>query len=170
MYSARTIALYLIRKADGNCTDFTLLKLLKIMYLIQGHYLAATGKKLFDDPIYAWKYGPVIKSIYDEFKGYGNVALNLVLLNDDYYQMQAEMAEEELSSTDKYFVDAIYSLYIEFTAAQLINITHAEGSPWHEAYKINFNAPHLDVRNIEINSDKIREYYENELSHYKSQN
>ena len=47
------------------------LKLIKLMYIAQGLSLSLSDRALFPDPIEAWKYGPVISSIYHEFKHFG---------------------------------------------------------------------------------------------------
>ena len=47
------------------------LKLIKLMYVAQGLSLSLLDKELFPEPIEAWRYGPVIPSIYHEFKHFG---------------------------------------------------------------------------------------------------
>lgn len=41
------------------------------MYLCYADYLCDTKENLFDDKIYAFKYGPVIESVYETFKKSG---------------------------------------------------------------------------------------------------
>ena len=50
---------------EGQVTNLSLNKLL---YFAQGHSLAENGKPLFDEPIEAWQYGPVVPSVYHTFK------------------------------------------------------------------------------------------------------
>ena len=44
------------------------LKLQKLLYYAQGSFLAVTDSPLFDDPIVAWQHGPVVESVYHEYK------------------------------------------------------------------------------------------------------
>ena len=46
----------------------TNLKLVKLCYIAQGLSLALLDKPLFSEPIEAWQYGPVVPSVYHEFK------------------------------------------------------------------------------------------------------
>ncbi|WP_366513810.1 type II toxin-antitoxin system antitoxin SocA domain-containing protein [Planktotalea sp.] len=44
------------------------MKLQKLVYIAYGWHLALSGKKLFTEEIEAWKHGPVVPSLYHEFK------------------------------------------------------------------------------------------------------
>ena len=45
----------------------TNLRLQKLLYFAQGWSLARYGKPLFDAPIEAWKFGPVVREVYNEY-------------------------------------------------------------------------------------------------------
>ena len=51
--------------------SMTNLKLQKMIYLVYAEYLEKTGKKLFKDDIIAFKYGPVVPSVYEYYKDNG---------------------------------------------------------------------------------------------------
>jgi uncharacterized phage-associated protein len=75
MYDARVIADYVIayyEKADWCISN---LKLQKVLYFLQAEYLVSTGNKLFDDEIEAWGIGPVIPSVYREYKIFGGASI-----------------------------------------------------------------------------------------------
>ena len=55
---------------DEAAPDIDPMKLQKLLYYCQGYSLGLRGKPLFADPIEAWKYGPVVRSVYQEFKKY----------------------------------------------------------------------------------------------------
>jgi uncharacterized phage-associated protein len=44
--------------------DLTHLKIQKLLYFAQGWHLAYFDFPLFEDPVEAWKYGPVVTSVY----------------------------------------------------------------------------------------------------------
>lgn len=42
-----------------------------MIYLCFANYLCKYDKELFDDTIFAYKYGQVVDSVYEKYKGYG---------------------------------------------------------------------------------------------------
>ena len=71
-----TIANYFISKALADGIKLTLLQLIKLVYLAHGWHLGLTGRPLISETVQAWKYGPVIKSLYDRFKRYDSQPLD----------------------------------------------------------------------------------------------
>ena len=135
MATAKAVAAYLIEKASalggsseelsGN-NDLTNLKLQKLLYFAQVKYLKETGDLLFDEPIEAWKYGPVVRSIYERLKGYG--AYVVTDFDED------TSAAEELSADEKAFLDRFFEEYAKYSAWALVNKTHEADSPWDKIY------------------------------------
>ena len=76
------VAKYILVKV--KCTH---LKLEKLVYLCFAEYLCQYDDELYDDCIYAYKYGPIVKSVYEKYKGYG------------YKEIEKE---EEIDTTDIY--------------------------------------------------------------------
>ena len=72
MYKATDIANFLVYLMSDSCDDLTNLKLNKILYYAQGHYLKNYGKPLFEDAIEAWQHGPVVHSVYHSYKCFNN--------------------------------------------------------------------------------------------------
>ncbi|ADH92212.1 Panacea domain-containing protein [Arcanobacterium haemolyticum] len=52
-------------------SDVTQMKLHKLLYLAQAHYLAVTGYRLMDSDVEAFEHGPVIKAVFPMFREYG---------------------------------------------------------------------------------------------------
>ena len=68
-YPAKVIANYFIKKAiEQNDKSLNLMKLLKLLYIAQGWSLAMFDRKIINEPIDAWKYGPVVANIYHSLK------------------------------------------------------------------------------------------------------
>ena len=88
-YDVKEIAKKIIAKTDIEHGDtISNLKLQKMLYYMQGFHLAFFDTPLFDDEIYAWQYGPVVPSVYNEYKRYNAKAINLpkgdiIRLTDD---------------------------------------------------------------------------------------
>lgn len=93
------------------------LKLQKMMYYQQGFHLAYFGTPLFDEDIVAWQYGPVVPSVYKEYKSFESNSISTskegISLSDD---------EEELFNN-------VYEEYNQFSAVALMKMTHEE-TPW----------------------------------------
>ena len=54
--------------------DVSPMKLQKLLYFANKRYLKDTGSPLFAESFQSWKYGPVLSSIYYEFRSYQCVA------------------------------------------------------------------------------------------------
>jgi uncharacterized phage-associated protein len=56
-------------RLDPNAEELTQMKAMKLLYYIQAASLVVTGKRMFDNDIVAWKYGPVMQEVHDRYKG-----------------------------------------------------------------------------------------------------
>lgn len=71
-YRAMDIANLIIAYANLNRKGtLSPIKLQKILYYVYVECLVRHGIKLFDTPIEKWKFGPVVSSVYHNFKNYG---------------------------------------------------------------------------------------------------
>ena len=71
-YSPAAIANNILWLAREEGISVTVMKLLKLVYIVYGWTLASLDHKLFNEPIQAWKHGPVIPSIYYQFDNFGS--------------------------------------------------------------------------------------------------
>ena len=134
--------------------EISVLKLVKLCYIAQGFSLAVLNRPIFnDDKIEAWRYGPVVPSIYHEVKHFkkGNITEKskfLTLNNDfDFIEETPELTDEN----DKKIVQIVWNMYGKFSAGELVDLTHKNGTPWDLTYKPNSN-------NV-IPNELIKEYY-----------
>ena len=75
-YTPITIATYFLQKEKDNRT-ITPMKIIKLVYIAQGWYLALkNGNSLISENAEAWKYGPVIPSLYDRFRTWGSSVIS----------------------------------------------------------------------------------------------
>ena len=123
------IAKYIL--AMRKCTH---LELEKLVYMCYADYLCSTHKKLFYDKIYAFKYGPVIESVYEKYKGTKDIEKELT---QDYEKMPARsrilFAEDGISKIS--YIDQTLKTYGKLSASKLIDITHVIGGPWDSVEK-----------------------------------
>ena len=121
MYNPIDIANYFLKKY-GQENNITPMKLVKLVYISHGWYLGITDNALIDENPEAWKYGPVIPTIYHHFKDYGR---NPIKLNN------IEEIPDTLSKEITFFLEKIWEVYGKYTAVELSSKTHEIGTPWY---------------------------------------
>lgn len=153
--TAVQVANYLILKARTEKEgDLTNMKLQKLLYFAQGLFLAGTeGKQLlFDDPIEAWKYGPVIPSVYQQLSGFGENQINVFLLDKS-----GNIAEfESLDKDVKYVADYVWNKYGHYDSYRLSSMTHRPDTPWKNTI---INKRGFFRSRPEIDVDEMKKYF-----------
>lgn len=104
---------------EGDSEYISNLKLQKLLYYAQGTYCAMTGKELFSDPIVAWRHGPVIESVYHEYKSNGSSGIEF---NDAFDFSCIDVETENI-------LEEVYDYFGQYSAWKLRNMTHEE-DPW----------------------------------------
>lgn len=132
------IANFFIEKQKG----IDRLSLQKYCYLSHGFKLGLLGLEkgsMSDEPVEAWKYGPVFPTVYQMFK---------YLSNTD----QPVTVDCTLSKTDKQICEIVWKIYKDFTAWQLVDVTHRKDGPWHKVFYNNEGdeKPHFIIDNSNI--------------------
>lgn len=97
------------------------LKLQKLLYYMQGYWLAFFNKPLFNEDIIAWMYGPVVKEAYSYFKEYGSASIDVTKVNDPDI---GDFSDEEWDLFNSVLIE-----YGQFSAVKLMDMTHNE-LPW----------------------------------------
>ncbi len=116
---------------------------------------------LFIEPIYAWKHGPVIRSLYDEFKHYKAGAIDKFSMTYDMDSHASDYPRIPNKEKDVILVlDKVWEIYKDFKAVTLREKTHEEGTPWRETYKQGEGAGRV------INDELIRSHFESKITEY----
>jgi uncharacterized phage-associated protein len=151
MEALRVADFFIWKDSQQNNPDLTNMKLQKLLYFAQGFYLIDHPDVLIDENIEAWKFGPVIPSVYHFFKSSKD---NIVLLQrgnilkDQITGLTTEI-EESLSET--------WEILKDIGAIHLSNITHADNSPWSEIVAKRGGVKNLNHDVIPIES--IRRFF-----------
>ncbi|MGB1235814.1 MAG: Panacea domain-containing protein, partial [Planktomarina sp.] len=135
LYSAQHVANFFLRTAEGEGVRITPLKLLKLVYIAYGWFLALKKQRLFNDDIQAWQHGPVIPSLYHEFKHYGKGPILELATCFDLESFSVE--EPSIPSKDAdtaLILSTVWKSYKDFTGWSLRELTHAAGTPWSKVY------------------------------------
>lgn len=168
-YSAIAVANAFIEKAkEKGINDLSVMKLLKLVYYAHAWSLAVLDRPLIDEDVFAWPYGPVIKSVYHEFKGYGsnNITKRGTAIicedNEDYfpsykYVFPKMPTNDDLSIT---IIDAVLEAYGDLSAISLSSATHKQGSAWDEVTK---GKSPQEINDIAIPNTLIKKTMKREL-------
>lgn len=143
--SATALARYIVQKCYQDGHPISNLQLQKILYFLQIMYGKSTqgNELLFSDEFEAWPYGPVIPAVYDEFSRYGGSVIEAAF---------GEPAPCPLRVME--FVDQAVVLLREKTPWELVEISHAKGSPWDSVYQGGKGRKKLIPQNLII--DEMR--------------
>ncbi len=117
MFNAEDVAQYILSSRDSE-DPISHLKLQKLLYYCQGFHLAIFDKPLFKEAIHHWDHGPVVPQVYNIYKSYGSSSLPIVSVDETTLNEQA-----------KEIINEVLSVYGQFSAWKLREMTHEE-SPW----------------------------------------
>ena len=152
-YTPQHVANYFLDRAEAEGRPMSQLKLMKLVYIAYGWYLALTGKKLFCEDIQAWQHGPVIRSLYDELKHFGRSFIVGRTSEFDYETFERTEPEVPATDTDtRVVLDKVWAAYKRFSGWQLREKTHESGTPWSLVYN-------PDVRDQIIPDETIRPHF-----------
>lgn len=120
-------AYYLVGLYKKDNKPVTQLHIQKLMFLFEAYYMNVTNKQyLYQCEFKAWNFGPVATKLYNKFKVYGR---NNIVLTQEQIDAGNSIPDET-----KELLQKLYDAFKDYTAMQLVNFTHAEGSPWKEAW------------------------------------
>lgn len=149
------VAKYILCKI--RCTH---LKLEKMVYLCYAEYLCKYDKELFKDDIFAYRYGPVIDTVYKRYRGYGYKEIEQETEDidaTDIYEMPSRsrilFAEDGINKIKT--IDETIEKYGKLSAEDLVELTHRELTPW----SLSGSGKHIDEI---INNETIKLFHCNE--------
>ena len=158
-YTSAHVANYILKTFFKENIEITPIKLQKLLYICYGWNLAFSNKKLFDEPIQAWKWGPVVPSIYYYYRKMKEVPNNYyvgVFDEEKFDYSSLEMVpiipEDDEETTD--VLKLVLSNYKNKSAFDLVSITHEKESPWDKVYNKD-NIPESG-KNLPLNDSDIK--------------
>lgn len=147
MLTCFDVADYFLSRCDDESGDtISNLKLQKLVYYAQGFSLVLLGYPLFKEKIEAWMHGPVIPELYRKYKDFKNGAL----------PMPESIDSDKYSEDEKDLLDEVWSVYGQFSAWKLRNMTHEE-PPWKNNYSEG-------VGGLEIGEDDLIEFFKTRIN------
>lgn len=145
-YPVLSIANKIVANTDASQGEIiSNLKLQKMLYYMQGFFIAVFDRKLFDNEIEAWQYGPVVKEMYEHFKVFGSGAIVL----------KENTEVQDLTKEETELFNEVMEEYGQFSAIKLMNMTHNE-LPWKKVFYENPQG--------EISYDLLSEYFKTQIT------
>lgn len=126
---------------NDNVEELTQMKVMKLLYYVQGISLVYINERFFDEDILAWQYGPVVKKVYDKYHGRRGIVDNISA--DDIRDYN------EINNSKNYadIVNTVYETFGDMSAIDLMKQTHNE-KPWKET-----------IQNDIISDELMKEYF-----------
>lgn len=154
--NALAVANYFIRRSIDSGTILTPMKLIKLVYIAHGWHLGITNKPLLPEGIEAWQYGPVVPSIYNEFKKYGKEPVT-----EMFYDYNSKTYPFPTDGEIVTFLDKIWNVYGKYDGLQLSALTHQKDTPWYITWN---QLGGRSSRAVMISDDLIKQHYKNKIA------
>lgn len=153
------MANYFVSKSvnDTSAPKLTLLRLVKYVYIAYGYGLALLNRNFLNkrfDRVEAWKYGPVIPSVYHSFKHNQDNAIKepSSVLTSESPEGFLQFTTPKIEDKEEIVVlDFVWERYKQYSTSALINLLHQKGTPWDYCYR--------EGENAEIPDEMTKVYY-----------
>jgi len=126
----------IILRGKKENIEISPMKLQKLMYYVCRDYVKQTNHLPISETFEVWQYGPVLPSIYAEFKSFGSKPITSFA--KDAAGRSYKVSEEEnpvLAST----LDVVWAQYKRMSGVELSRKTHKSNSGWYRAYMAHRN-------------------------------
>ena len=138
-HDAREIANVFIKLAQDNDQSLTNLKLQKLLYFAQARMLSIHDTRLIRQNVEAWPHGPVFAGVYNEACTYGDGPVS------ELCSSSSHIGVKTLN-----LVEAVFYRYSKYSAEELYELTHAEGTPWRVTVDSDSTATRRPIPDSEI--------------------
>ncbi|MHA0285179.1 Panacea domain-containing protein [Mycobacterium sp. C3-094] len=146
MTTANDVAAYILQKRIAVES----VRLQKLLYYAQAWHLVTMDAPLFEDQIKAFELGPVVHSVWSNYRGTITITRRQAVGNPD-----------ALTETEREVVDAVIEAYRRIQPFEMSALTHVE-DPWVDAW----NASGGDRV---ISHEAMRRYYAAEMVKSKNE-
>ena len=161
-YDGRAVANFVLDFCERRGQALTNLSLQKIVYFCHVWSLIDLKRPLIRHKFEAWEFGPVLPYLYREFRSYDRAAIvgraREINPTDGKYRIVQYSFDAETES----LVREIAGFYSRMRAGDLVELSHAEGGPWHRVWNhggsVNPGMKIDDARIVEFYSKAVRPF------------
>jgi len=124
------IANNIIYDAKKHNTQVSPMKMQKLLYFIYKKHLKDTGVPLFDEYFEVWERGPVLPSVFHEFKSSSKQNIN------DYVYTTSKGVPIVSKDHDRVYdaINYVLNKYRWHSATELSDLTHKDDTAWTKAF------------------------------------
>lgn len=140
MYNPIHVVNKFIELAAAAGNPLTHMQIQKLLYIAHGVNLAVYDKPLLSAPVCAWRYGPVIPSVYNALKANRSRPITGKIFCDN----------TQIDAKTEALLQSIYNTYGNLEGTVLSEFTHRDGTPWKQSIDKNENI---------IDDEVIKKYY-----------
>lgn len=131
-YVSTLIANNVLNRAFAEKCRISPMKLQKILYFTAAEYQKRTGQPLFGERFETWQYGPVLRSVYSEFRPFSRGYITRFAKDaENKSRMINEGTDPELQRV----LDNVWAATKGRSAVDLSRITHMENSAWDKSFQ-----------------------------------
>jgi uncharacterized phage-associated protein len=122
------------------------MKLQKLVFFTHADYLVRTGKPLVSQGFEAWDYGPVIPSLYREFKHFKDKPVSSRATTFDPVTTKTLVSICQLPEQTAKLVRQMFDFYSRLDAIHLSELSHEFEGVWRHARSLFANGLNMDRR------------------------
>lgn len=148
--SALKLAGEIVRRMGAKGRTVTNLSVQKLAYFCHGWHLALTSKPLVDEEFAAWKFGPVLPSVYHKLKVFSSNPI------PESHPLVAATAAEPVDDVSSQIIDKVLDIYGRHSGAQLVSMSHVQAGPWYVAWEAGSD---------DIKDEQIETYFKSLIKH-----
>ena len=120
-YPVNDVANYILWYMKRENKSITNLHLQGLLYFLWVEFFNRTGCALFGENFEAWKFGPVIRSVYDKFCMNGGFPIT-------------QIGDFNICKDDQQVIVDILRTYVDVSVAEIVDRLHEYRKPWFTAY------------------------------------
>jgi uncharacterized phage-associated protein len=158
-YKAKSIANAFLTLANRDGKPIDPMKLQKLIFYANGYFIAENdGNPLVNEYFEAWDYGPVVPTVYYEFREYKDRPIKRLAYTWDRKLSRSIVAPQPVGdAVAEAVIEWVWRSYGDFTGPELSSMTHKDGTPWSEARK---RASNSGMRNERLEISETKRYFE----------
>lgn len=154
-YTAASIANAFLSRAFRDRKSISPMKIQKLAYIAHGYSLVECNEPMLDEVFEAWKFGPVLSSLYHECKQYGSGSIRDYLRDIDPETGRSSPAPLPDDANVNDIIDYVWETYGDDSAISLSDWTHVKDGPWDKVTKGGSQI----LRHQDVDNALIKDYF-----------
>jgi uncharacterized phage-associated protein len=133
-FDGRAVANFVLDVCEAQGRTVTNLSLQKLVYFCHVWSLVKLDKPLVKQKFEAWQFGPVLQYLYREFKEFERDPITSRAKKIDPVSGKFDVVGYAFDEDTGQFLRKVVDIYSGITAGNLVELSHAKGGPWDQAW------------------------------------